>query len=138
MSRRPQRPEPELELDPASATESLPSAPAAPRLAAERRRRAARSLGVDTNASDEACRDAYLRQIQAHPPDRDPRGFELIRDAYATLSDEVLRRAELLEGDLDPAAPLAGLYGDRGPRRLVGPDPWLAALSWSKPPRRAR
>ena len=98
------------------------------------RRHAARTLGVDVDASEEQRRKAYLKGIRAHPPEQDPQAFEAIRDAYSTLNDMALARHALVADDVDPNAPLETFLDDiRGERRFVGPGPWLSALSpWQK------
>lgn len=85
-------------------------------------------LGLDEDASDAAVRAAYLVAVRAHPPDRDPAGFQRIREAYDAIRDED-RRVELrLFGPppLDRLEALLEAFPDE--RRHVGPDPWLAVL----------
>ncbi len=90
---------------------------------------AARVLGVPPDASSEDIRAAYLRLIKDHAPDRDPEGFERLRDAYDVLRDPSRRTALLLLTG-DPDAPLVGLLDDEPRRRhFVGPEAWLATLS---------
>ena len=45
-------------------------------------------LGVSLEAGDEEVRAAYLRKVKEHPPDRSPREFERIRDAYDLLRED--------------------------------------------------
>ncbi len=89
---------------------------------------AARILGLSPTATADDVRAAYLREVKAHPPDRDPESFEKLRDAYETLRDPGRQAAlALLAGD--PEAPLVSLLDGEPPvRRFVGPEPWLAAL----------
>jgi hypothetical protein len=47
--------------------------------------RALDTLGVTRGVSAEEVRRAYLRQIKQHPPERDPEGFQLAREAYELL-----------------------------------------------------
>ena len=85
-------------------------------------------LGLDEDATDAAVRAAYLVAVRAHPPDRDPAGFQRIREAYDAIRDED-RRVELrLFGPppLDRLEALREAFPDE--RRHVGPDPWLAVL----------
>lgn len=85
-------------------------------------------LGVSLEASIEEVRQAYLRKIREHPPDRSPVEFERIRDAYDVLRDP-RRRIELLLFSADPLAPLSSLLENTAPaRKFVGPDPWLNAM----------
>src|SRR5688572_12621326 len=49
--------------------------------------RALSKLGLATPTSAEAIRRAYLRAVRAHPPERDPDGFRLVREAYDVLKD---------------------------------------------------
>ena len=72
---------------------------------------AARILDVPPAATTEEIRAAYLRGVKEHPPDRDPRAFEELRDAYDALRDPA-RRAALLLLAADPEAPLVTLLDD--------------------------
>ncbi len=94
---------------------------------------AAALLGVGRGAGDEALRRAYLEQVQAHPPDRDPERFEHIRDAYEQLRDPALRARQILDGP-DPAMPLPSfLEGVKPQRRFVGSGPWMNVLKEKRP-----
>jgi curved DNA-binding protein CbpA len=85
-------------------------------------------LGIGPEAGDEEIRAAYLRKVKEYPPDRSPREFERVRDAYEDLRDP-RRRARRLFLSADPAQPLASLLeGRASERRFTGPDPWLAVL----------
>jgi curved DNA-binding protein CbpA len=85
-------------------------------------------LGLDEDASDAAVRTAYLAAVRAHPPDRDPAGFQRIREAYDAIRDEDRRLDLRLFGPppLDRLEALLDAFPDE--RRHVGPDPWLAVL----------
>lgn len=85
-------------------------------------------LGLDEDASDAAVRAAYLAAVRAHPPDRDPSGFQRIREAYDAIRDEDRRLDLRLFGPppLDRLEALLEAFPDE--RRHVGPDPWLAVL----------
>jgi curved DNA-binding protein CbpA len=86
------------------------------------------TLGVEPEAGPEEIRAAYLRKVKEFPPDRAPREFERLREAYEILSDP-RRRARHLVLAADPRQPLASLLEDLRPaRRHVGPGPWLAVL----------
>ena len=77
--------------------------------------------------NDDAIRDAYLRAVKEHPPDRDPASFERIRDAYEVLKDP-RRRAQLVL-EADPCEPFAALAEGRRPARVfAGAEAWLAVL----------
>lgn len=85
-------------------------------------------LGVGPDATDEDIRQAYLRKVKAHPPDRDPEAFERIRDAYELLRDP-RRRAALILLAPDPTGPLTDLLrGGPQPRKYVGPEQWLEVI----------
>ncbi len=43
------------------------------------------TLGIPLDATDEAVHAAYLAAIKACPPERDPRRFDAVRQAYETL-----------------------------------------------------
>jgi curved DNA-binding protein CbpA len=88
---------------------------------------ARQALAVAAEAGDEEIRAAYLRKVKEHPPDRDPREFERVRDAYETLRDRRRRMRSLLLAD--PKQPLVSLLeGLTSERRFTGPAPWLAVL----------
>ena len=90
-------------------------------------------LGIGPEAGDEEIRAAYLRKVKECPPDRAPREFERVRDAYELLRDP-RRRARHLLLSADPKQPLASLLGGRdSSRRFIGPEPWLAVLKESEP-----
>jgi curved DNA-binding protein CbpA len=56
-----------------------------------------RILGVEPGASnDEAIRQAYLDGLRAHPPERDPAGFQRLRDAYERIATHRRRLAHAL------------------------------------------
>ena len=54
---------------------------------------AADILGVAADADERRLRAAYMRGVQAHPPDIDAAAFERVRDAYELLRDP-RRRAQ--------------------------------------------
>lgn len=84
-------------------------------------------LGIPPEAGDEEIRAAYLRKVKEFPPDRSPREFEKVRDAYEILRDPRRRMRELLS--VDPKQPLVSLLdGQVSERRFTGPEPWLAVL----------
>ena len=89
-------------------------------------------LGVGIEAGDEEIRAAYLRKVKEHPPDRSPREFERVRDAYETLRDPRRRMRQLLLS-ADPKMPLVSLLEGRlSERRFTGPGPSLAVLKERK------
>ena len=85
-------------------------------------------LGVDETADDAAVRAAYLAAVRRSPPDRDPEGFQRVRDAYEAIRDAERRLAFRLFGPppLGRLDDLLGAFPDE--RRHFGPGPWLAAL----------
>ena len=62
-------------------------------------------LGVDEAADDETVRTAYLQQVRACPPDRDPERFQAIRSAYEGIADARDRLAVRLFHAPDPDLP---------------------------------
>lgn len=85
-------------------------------------------LGLDSSASADEIRTAYLSLIQQHPPERDAEAFERIRDAYTELRDPRERiRRRLFGGNV--AGPLPNLLDGHKPKRpFTGPKAWLAVL----------
>jgi curved DNA-binding protein CbpA len=85
-------------------------------------------LGISPQAGDEEIRAAYLRKVKEYPPDRAPREFEKVRDAYEALRDPRRRMRHLLLS-ADPKQPLVSLLQGRDSERLfTGPDAWQAVL----------
>ena len=85
-------------------------------------------LVVGETADDDEIRAAYQRAILAHPPDRDPDGFQKVRDAYQAIRDEDARLELRLFG-LPLLESFSGLLEEVGEgKRYVGPGPWIAAL----------
>ena len=90
-------------------------------------------LGIPLEAADEEIRAAYLRKVKEYPPDRAPREFEKVRDAYELLRDPRRRTRHLLLS-ADPKQPLVSLLDGRAPeRRFTGPELWLEVLREAKP-----
>lgn len=89
-------------------------------------------LGVPPDAGDEEIRTAYLRRVKEFPPDRAPRDFEKVRDAYELLRDP-RRRTHLMLLSADPRQSLVSLLEGDSERRFTGPEPWLAILKEAKP-----
>ena len=56
-------------------------------------------LGVQTGASDDEIRKAYLSRVRSSPPDRDPEGFRKVREAYETLRTQTDRVAQSVLAD---------------------------------------
>jgi len=89
-------------------------------------------LGLPEGASDTDIRDAYLRKVKEFPPDRDPQGFERVRDAYEYLRDPKTRARRMLQ-EGNPMVPLTSLLGtSKIDRSFVGPDSWLAVIQERK------
>ena len=85
-------------------------------------------LGLAPGAGDDGLRAAYLKKVREHPPDRAPREFERVRDAYQALEDPARRATlELFSGR--PDAPLESLLDEgQEPRRFLGPERWLELM----------
>ncbi len=80
-------------------------------------------LGIPDDATDEGVHEAYLAAIKACPPDRDPRRFDEVRQAYETLRTQRDRLAwELF--DTSPPQPIDLL--DRATPRGAPQRPTLA------------
>ena len=74
-------------------------------------------LNIDEEADDEAVRTAYLQQVRACPPERDPERFQAIRQAYETIADRRARMGVRLFFVPEPDLPalLAPLLGGGSP-----------------------
>ncbi len=84
-------------------------------------------LGVNTEASAEEIRKAYMAMICKFPPDRYPQAFEQVRDAYDLLSDPHQRAKNMMS--VQPQKLLVDIIkGDTPGRQFVGPDSWLKAI----------
>lgn len=84
-------------------------------------------LGVSPEAGEAEIRAAYLRKVREHPPDRSPREFERIRDAYGLLRDPHRRVERMLHAD--PDAPFVSLLDETVPSpKHVGPRAWLESM----------
>ncbi len=64
------------------------------------------TLGLSGDATDEQIREAYLRMVKKHPPEKDPEHFRKVNDAYEALKDRRGRihtaiYAPLLQGDYE-------------------------------------
>jgi len=68
--------------------------------------RAALGLG-DAEQDPAAVKRAYRSALVAHPPDTDPDGFRLIRDAYELLRDPWSRAEALLSAPMPQVPPPA-------------------------------
>ena len=83
-------------------------------------------LEIDAEAGEEEIRAAYLRKVKEYPPDRSPREFEQVRDAYEILRDPRCRTRALLLA-ADPKQPLVSLLDGLKPKlQFTGPEAWLA------------
>lgn len=90
------------------------------------------TLGVGPEAGDDEIRAAYLRKVKEYPPDRSPREFERVRNAYDMLRDP-RRRTQHMLFSVDPRQPLVSLLDGRvSERQFTGPGPWLAVLGEKK------
>jgi len=49
-------------------------------------------LGISEDASQSDIKAAFGRQVREHPPEQDPEGYKLVREAYDVLSNPVSRR----------------------------------------------
>lgn len=89
---------------------------------------AAGILGVTLDADAATLRRAYLEQIKAHPPDRDPEAFERVRDAYELL-DNPTRRAQRVLFPQDASRLMSSALDEIVEKRaFVGVQKWLAAM----------
>ena len=93
---------------------------------------ACRVLGVALEAGNDEIRFAYLQKVKEHSPDRSPREFERVRDAYEMLRDPKQRIRNLLLSANPDQRLVSLLEGRQAERRFTGPAPWLAVLREKK------
>lgn len=92
-------------------------------------------LGVSERANDTEIREAYLRGVLLHPPDRDPEGFQRVRRAFEAISDRRKRASWRLFWKPDATSLEDLVTGATSPvLRYVGPEPWVAVLRSATPP----
>jgi hypothetical protein len=60
--------------------------------------RALEVLGLTATPSEQELKRAYLRQVKAHPPERDANGFREVREAYELLKQGAWTRRLILAG----------------------------------------
>lgn len=46
-----------------------------------------RDLGVSTNATDQEIREAYLKKVRIHTPEKNPEQFRIISESYEKIKD---------------------------------------------------
>jgi len=80
-------------------------------------------LGVTRDASDETIRQAYLEGIRRCPADRDPEGFQLVRNAYELIRNP---RARLEHALFNVETPTAADLLDRLSRKGASQRPGIA------------
>jgi curved DNA-binding protein CbpA len=83
-------------------------------------------LLVSRPATDESIRKAYLKLIQAFPPDRDPVKFKQISHAYEQIKDQKSRMRHLIfNQECAEKSPLALFleYCRSFPREKMNRDP---------------
>lgn len=90
------------------------------------------TLGISDTADDAAVHAAYLEAVRRSPPDRDPKTFQEVRDAYELLRDASARRRLRLFGGPGPTH-----FVDLAPRistslPAVGLEAWRALLTERK------
>lgn len=90
-----------------------------------------RILGVDPASADDASiRRAYLDGLQTHSPERDPAGFQRLRDAYEQIASHRRRIAHaLFHAEKPSAADLAARALAPGPPRRPSVATVRAALA---------
>jgi DnaJ-class molecular chaperone len=85
-------------------------------------------LGVDSHkTTDEAVRKAYMEAIKKHPPDRDPKAFERIRNAY-DLIDVEQKRIQLDLFGFKNKNTLMEWLPENENRPRAGAANWIAAI----------
>ena len=87
-------------------------------------------LGVEMGASDEEIHRAFLRATRKCPPDRDPEGFERIRDAYEKLKNGISRFNAMIELVSKNGVSIKAIARNapRPTRTYLGPKVWLDVI----------
>jgi len=91
-------------------------------------------LGLSGEPTAAEVRRAYLRQVKAHPPERDPEGFRRVREAYDRLQAGY-QAPRVAEPEAEPAPLLPSMPQPAQEqlellkRALAGADPLAAAES---------
>lgn len=88
-------------------------------------------LGLDRDsASDDKVQAAWLAELHKHPPERDPEGFQRVRDAYEQIRTRRQRLAYALFHHVNPtASDLAARLLEPGPPRRPSADQIRRALA---------
>ncbi len=60
------------------------------------------ALGIPFGSSDKDVRDAYLRLVREHPPEREPDRFHIIQRAYNQIQNDIDRLRHAVVGP-DPS-----------------------------------
>src|ERR1700759_5612998 len=76
-------------------------------------------LGDAQTLTAEAARRAYMRQVRNHPPERDPEGFQRVRQAYELVQHLANRNIAIPR--FNP--PSITLHSPRTPDPTPAPDP---------------
>ena len=62
------------------------------------------ALGIRFPSSDAEVRDAYLRLVRDHPPERNPERFRIIQEAYSRIQTEEKRLDHAVLGGITGAS----------------------------------
>lgn len=90
-----------------------------------------RILGLERESADDtAVQAAYLEGLRAHPPERDPEGFQRLRNAYEQLRSRRQRlQHALFHHEAPTVAELAARLLEPGKPRRPSPDQIRRALA---------
>lgn len=92
-------------------------------------------LKLELPTTEEALRRAYLRGVKAHPPERDPEGFQRMRAAYDFLRENPWAwTAEPAAADDENVEHEHGLAEARGPTLELRFSAEPATLAWADEP----
>ncbi len=81
-------------------------------------------LEVSENAGSEEIRAAYVRKIQAYPPEKHPQKFQEIAGAYQLIKDDIARSRLKVFG-MKEVQKIADLLPMCETRHKVGLETWL-------------
>ncbi len=84
-------------------------------------------LGITADADDTTVREAYLAKLRFFPPDKDPKGFTRLQEAFQAVQTEEKRLAASLDWEFTPPTrdEILSVFASGKKVCTVGPKLWL-------------